>query len=97
MARKTIASLELEIQELKNEHEKEIERLKKQVQELKNELGCVQKIKNERGAGRKPIDIALVNEIKEYRSMGCTIKNISEKIGVSVGAVHKIVKSSKVN
>ena len=64
--------------------------LKKEIEELKN--GSVQKIKNERGAGRKSkIDNNIIAAVTMLKLQGKSIRKISEEIGLSVGTVHKII------
>jgi hypothetical protein len=80
--------LELEVQKLKDELSNA----------LSNKLSINnQKIKNERGAGRKPLENTIKNEIIELRSMGNSIRKISETLDISIGAVHKIIKDTKCN
>ena len=44
---------------------------------------------NERGAGRKPkVTESIKAKILEYRAQGMTFREISEKTGLSLGAVH---------
>lgn len=64
--------------------------LKKEIEELKN--NSVQKIKNERGAGRKSkIDNNIIATVTMLKLQGKSIRKISEEIGLSVGTVHKII------
>ena len=52
----------------------------------------VQKIKNERGAGRKSkIDNNIIATVTMLKLQGKSIRKISEEIGLSVGTVHKII------
>ena len=67
----------------------------KEIQELKNT--SIHKLNNEkkhneRGAGRKSkFKDADIKQIKEYRSAGKTIKEISIIYGCSVGLIHKLI------
>ena len=69
----------------------ELERL----QELVDKLGhlsedVVQKTKNERGAGRKPIlTKALLADVKNMKAAGLSFREISKSLGISLGLVHK--------
>ena len=73
---------------------KEVKQLKIENEELKN--SCIKpiitKVHNERGAGRKSkFKDADIKQIKEYRSAGKTIKEISIIYGCSVGLIHKLI------
>lgn len=67
-----------------------IQSLLQEIEELKK---CsVQKIKNERGAGRKSkIDNNIIATVTMLKLQGKSIRKISEEIGLSVGTVHKII------
>lgn len=53
-------------------------------------------VKNERGAGRKnKFDKAQVEQIKELRAQGVSIKNIANEFGCSVGLIHKILSDEQ--
>lgn len=56
------------------------------------EVSCVQKINNERGAGRKErFNQSDKEAMKMYRLQGKSYKEIAELYGCSVGLVHKII------
>ncbi|MCL2358026.1 MAG: helix-turn-helix domain-containing protein [Defluviitaleaceae bacterium] len=56
----------------------------------------VQKLKNERGAGRKPkLNRQEKEKIKVWRKRGMTYRRIAEHMGLSVGTVHKIISEQK--
>lgn len=68
--------------------------LNNQVQELinENEKLKVQKIKNERNAGRKQkFTSKQIQEIKQLREENKSIREIAKQFECSVGLVHKIV------
>lgn len=53
----------------------------------------IHKLKNERGAGRKSkFTDQQINDIKQYRSDGKTIKQIADIYSCSVGLIHKLIK-----
>lgn len=83
------------------ELEREINQLKSEIQKLKNEQPYqsvgIQKIKNERGAGRKPIDKKIVEDIERARIGGASIRTIAIAYDVSVGTVHNVLKASNIN
>lgn len=92
-----------ELQKLKNERDllsrelEECEAEKEKLQKQCNEMisgKYWEPTKNERGAGRKSIITdKLKNDVNINRASGMTIKEISEKIGISTGLVHKILNS----
>jgi DNA-binding NarL/FixJ family response regulator len=52
----------------------------------------VQKLKNERGAGRKPSDLRYAKQaVMLYREDGYSMRKIAKIYGVSVGTVHKLI------
>lgn len=56
------------------------------------ESNKVQKIKNERGGGRKPkINDVIIDQVKELRLQGKSIRAIALDVNLSVGSVQKIV------
>lgn len=79
---------------------REYEELKKQISETnesieKNNNSKVQKIKNERGAGRKALfSDEDKRQVKLYREKGKTIKQISQLYCCSVGLIHKIINEN---
>lgn len=88
MARVTIAQLQKEI----DEYIAIVKGLEDQLE--KN--NCVQKIKNERGAGRKERFTEHQKEvIKMYRLQGKTIREIADLYDCSPGLIHKIIKKKK--
>lgn len=70
-----------------------IQKLLKENEELKNKNNSVvQKIKNERGAGRKArFTIHEKETMKMYRIQGKSIREIADMYNCSVGLVHKII------
>jgi len=53
----------------------------------------VQKLKNERGAGRKPkLNGEVIKEIEQLWYLRWTHREIAEKVGLSVGTICKVVK-----
>lgn len=74
------------------ERDREIRLLKEKISQLEGQ--GVQKVHNERKAGRKPkIDENTAILIQMYRAQGKTIKEIAEITSLSVGSVHKYCKS----
>lgn len=70
--------------------EKQIEQLKAENEQLKN--NSVQKIKNERGAGRKPkINDDIIRAVTMLRLQNKSIRAISKEVGLAVGTVQKII------
>lgn len=69
------------------------EKVLEENEELKRQLeGSVQKIKNERGAGRKQkFTNAEIQTIKMYRLQGKSYRAIAKMFDCSVGLVHKII------
>lgn len=68
------------------EHDANVE-LRKEIQKLKSE-----KVHNARGAGRKPtMSEDLKRNICSDRDAGLTIKELAEKYGYSVGAIHRLI------
>lgn len=67
--------------------------LEKEIEDLKKSINCnVQKIKNERGAGRKErFTDKEKDEIKEYRIQGKSIREIAKVYKCSTGLVHKLI------
>ena len=64
----------------------------KEFQKLKNENKLIQKVHNERGAGRKArFSDEQIETIRMYRLQGKTIKEISEMFDCSVGLIHKLI------
>lgn len=92
-----------ELQQLKNEYHlmtKELEECKVEKENLKKQCNDMisgkywEPTKNERGAGRKSIVTdKLKEDVNINRASGMTIKEISEKMGISTGLVHKILNS----
>ena len=83
----TIDDLLKENLELKLKNNK----LNEEIKELKSS-DKVQKIKNERGAGRKEkFTVEEVKIIKDYRAEGKSYKAIAEIMKCSVGLVHKLI------
>lgn len=67
-----------------------IQKLLKENEELKSDK--VQKIKNERGAGRKErFTIHEKETMKMYRIQGKSIREIADMYNCSVGLIHKII------
>lgn len=56
----------------------------------------VQKLKNERGAGRKPKNWNVKNMLAERRA-GWTYRKIAKMRGLSVGTVHKLISEQSKN
>lgn len=74
------------------DQDQEIKLLKEKISKLEGQ--GVQKVHNERKAGRKPkIDENTAILIQMYRAQGKTIKEITEITGLSAGSVHKHCKS----
>ena len=97
-----IGTLKSKVKELEKingvaDHEKQIEKLTKDLKKLRLEIAELKKLKgvkvhNERGAGRKPVmTYKQKQQIKADRQNGMTIKQLSEKYGFSVGAIHKLI------
>lgn len=82
------------IQKLINENTRLINentRLINENEELKKELNRVL-AHNQRGAGRKSkFDRKQIEEMKETREAGATIKEIATKYSCSIGLVHKLI------
>jgi len=87
-----------------NEHSELLESLQTQIEllitentKLKQELMIaneIQKLKNERGAGRKPkLNDGLIAKVKELRGKGASHKTIASELGISVGLAHKASQS----
>ena len=88
MAYKKKAELEMELAQALAR----IEELEAELQELKAQPKDVQKIKNERGAGRKfKLSDKEIELILKDREFGTSIRNIAKLRGCSVGLVHKII------
>lgn len=51
----------------------------------------VVKVKNARGAGRKPIDPTIRYKVRELNEQGTSIRKIAKELNISVGSVHKII------
>lgn len=74
------------------ELEKQIEQLKAENEQLKNNNNNVQKIKNERNAGRKPkINDDIIRTVTMLRLQNKSIRAISKEVGLAVGTVQKII------
>ena len=58
------------------------------IKELEEEI---HKLKNERGAGRKPKLSDKKDEIKQLRNEGMKIQELANKYGCSVGKIHKLI------
>lgn len=69
------------------------EKVLEENEELKRQLDeSVQKIKNERGAGRKPkFTDEEIQSIKMYRLQGKSYKAIADLFNCSVGTIHKLI------
>ena len=84
-------------EELKNaekRYQNLIKDCKKDIPKLKNNNNA-QKIRNERGAGRKSrFTDTETDTIKLYRLQGKTIREIAETFNCSVGLVHKIINEN---
>lgn len=95
--RATSLGIKLEKQEKENvKLKEEIQKLKSENKLLKEKKGVSStksnKVKNERGAGRKAKFTEQDREtIKLYRIQGKTIKEIAEMYSCSVGLIHKII------
>ena len=95
--------LEIGIQKLKEEFQRledERDMLLKKVQEQQEQINEMisgkywEPTKNERGAGRKPKPRdGVKGKILECIDGGMTYKQTAEKVGLSVGLVHKIYHS----
>ena len=74
--------------------EKELQHLRSRENQMNEVLSAHYwaQTKNERGAGRKPTPITdeMKNTISNYKQQGMTFKQISEKMGLSVGFIHKV-------
>lgn len=69
--------------------------LTKQVEELKAGTN-VQKIKNERGAGRKPkFNDVEIQSIKMYKLQGKSYRTVAEMFNCSVGTIYKLINEHK--
>lgn len=88
MAYKKKAELEMELAQALAR----IEELETEIQELKTQSSDVQKIKNERGAGRKSKfgneEMATLTMLK---LQGKSIRAIAKEMNCSVGLVHKLL------
>ena len=83
-------NLKTEVRKLKDE----IQILKNELEEIKNKP--IQKIKNERNAGRKTmITPYLINNILAMSKAGNTQKDIAQRLGVSVGLVNKVLQANR--
>ena len=68
-----------------------IQKLLKETEELKSN-NCVNKLKNERGVGRKEkFTIHEKETMKMYRIQGKSIREIADMYNCSVGLIHKII------
>jgi len=64
--------------------------LKQELEDSKQTATVVHKIKNERGAGRKPkLNNELIAKVKSLKSEGLSYKAIAQQLGISVGLAHK--------
>lgn len=63
-----------------------IKELEEEIHKLKNE-----RVKNERGAGRKPKLDNKKEEIKQLRKEGMKIQELASKYKCSVGKIHKLI------
>ena len=64
--------------------------LKQELEDCKQMAIAVHKIKNERGAGRKPkLNDELITKVKSLKSEGLSYKAIAQQLGISVGLAHK--------
>jgi hypothetical protein len=91
------------IAEIRNNHE-QIAELQKDIRKLKSEIFALKqggaKPHNERGAGRKELDINTVEHIHKLKNENITIKGIQTKLKdngiiVSIGAIHKQIQKLK--
>ena len=73
-----------------NNHIKELERY--YTYKLESKGKTIQKVHNERGAGRKArFTDTEIETIKMYRIQGKTIKEIADMFKCSVGLIHKLI------
>lgn len=74
----------------------EIIKLEKEIESLnKSNNSSVQKIKNERGAGRKErFTDKQKDEIRDYRLKGKSIREIAKVYKCSAGLIHKLINES---
>ena len=76
----------------------ENEALKEEIELLKQKANSVQKIKNERGAGRKTkINNDVITRVTMLRLQGKSIRAIAREVELSVGTVHKILNEPTIN
>lgn len=74
--------------------DKKIESLQEQIQKLINE-NPTSKIKNVRGAGRKPkFNDKQIKEILELHQNDYTLSALSQKYHCSIGLIHKLINES---
>ena len=94
-----IENTQLRTKEVKS-YEKDIQKLIKERNELLLQNAELKKLKgvrvhNERGAGRKPSMTSKEKQaIINARNAGLTYKELSQKHGYSVGAIHKLISES---
>jgi len=64
--------------------------LKQELENCKQTATTVHKIKNERGAGRKPkLNDELIGKVKNLKNEGLSYKAIAQELSISVGLAHK--------
>lgn len=75
-----------------------ISNLEKEIEDLKKSSNYnVQKIKNERGAGRKErFTDKQKQEIKAYRLQGKSIRQIAKVYSCSTGLIHKLITENEI-
>lgn len=74
-----------------------LQELQKQVEQLKASTN-IHKLKNERGAGRKPkLTEAEIQSIKMYRLQGLSYKAIAKMFDCSVGTVYNVCATNGIN
>jgi len=81
-----LGSLQAQVERLKTENIQ----LKQELENYKTMSTVVHKIKNERGAGRKPkLNDELIAKVKSLKSEGLSYKAIAQELSISVGLAHK--------
>lgn len=78
------------------ELESEVKSLNFELMILRNDIKQASKLKNERGAGRKPkLTKPVMEQIKKLRNEGLTQSAIARQVQLSIGAVNKACKLLK--
>ena len=94
--RSMVSGKNLQIIELKQKNAKAYDDYI-ELRDMHRKIESVHKIKNERGAGRKPIDIKTREYIEGMIESGRSVRYMAASAEISVGAVHKILKEYKLS